>query len=168
MPIRKHTSNLPSINWLLAVIAMTGLMVTTETLGSVRLPKLVGDNMVLQRDTPLRIWGWADADEQVTVSFRGHKASTKTNDKGEWSVMLPAQRMGGPFTMDIAGSNAISLKNILVGDVWLASGQSNMEWPLDKSFEAGPDIAASANPMLRLFLVPKTKADEPRDDRGVA
>src|SRR5690348_5750322 len=115
------------ISLLFAFLLMASM--TAETAASVRLPKLVGDNMVLQRNAVLKIWGWANVGEQVTVSFRDHKASTKVNDKGEWSVMLPAQQAGGPFDMQIDGQNQIVLKNILVGDVWLASGQSNMEFP---------------------------------------
>ncbi len=164
-------SNTSSINRILLVlIAITTMMTTVETLASVRLPKLVGDNMVLQRDTPLKIWGWADAGEKVNVSFRDHNVAASANDKGEWSVMLPAQSVGGPFTMNITGSNSITLKNILIGDVWLASGQSNMEFPMANEHGFGgvlneqAEIAAANFPQIRLFTVKRNISLRPVDE----
>ena len=154
---------------LMILVVMTGMM-TTETLASVRLPKLVGDNMVLQQHTPLKIWGWADAGEKVEVSFRGHHATALANDKGEWSVTLPAQSAGGPFTMDIKGNNTIALKNILIGDVWLASGQSNMEFPMSGETGFGgivnekEEIANASYPQIRLFTVKRNTSLTPLDE----
>ncbi len=93
----------------------------------VRLPALVGNNMVLQRDQKVRIWGWASADEEVTVEFNGQTQKTKTDKDGNWSVFLKSMKAGGPYDMIITGQNKITLKNILIGEVWVASGQSNME-----------------------------------------
>ncbi len=109
------------------------------------------------------IWGWADDGEQVTVAFRGETVKTKAKG-GNWMLKLGKLRAGGPDTLTVAGKNTVEIKNVLVGEVWICSGQSNMEWPLSRSFESSPDIAASANPMLRLFLVPKLKADAPVND----
>jgi sialate O-acetylesterase len=126
--------------------------------------------MVLQRDTPLKIWGWAAAGEKVTVSFSNASASAVANDKGEWSVMLPAQQAGGPLDMKISGSNQINIKNILVGDVWLASGQSNMEFPLATQNGFGgvidqqKEIAAASYPQIRLFTVTRNVALSPVND----
>ncbi len=143
---------------LLFIMSLSALT-TTNAIAAIKLPKLVGDNMVLQRDMPLKIWGWASANEPVTIEFRSHKAITHADDKGEWSVMLPAQTAGGPFTMTITGSNSITLKNILVGDVWLASGQSNMEFPMATENGFGgalnekEEIANANYPQIRLFTV---------------
>jgi len=129
----------------------------------VRLPALFSDNMVLQQGMRVAVWGWAEDGEEVSVNFRGDTVKTKAKN-GKWMLKLNKLKAGGPDTLTIQGKNRVEIKNVLVGEVWICSGQSNMEWPLDKSFESGPDIAASANPMLRLLVVPKTKADAPRDD----
>lgn len=125
------------------------------TIAQVRLPKLVSDGMVLQRETPVKIWGWASAGEKVTLSFNNESFDTITSEDGKWLITLPARKAGGPFEIKITGSNQIILKNILFGDVWLCSGQSNMELPMRRvAVLYGNDIAASANPKIRQFLVP--------------
>ncbi len=129
----------------------------------VRLPALFSDKMVLQRGIRLPVWGWAEDGEEVTVQFRGETAKTKAKN-GKWMVKLSRQKAGGPDTLVVQGKNKVGINDVLVGEVWICSGQSNMEWPLSQSFESAPDIAASANANLRLFLVPKTKAETPRDD----
>src|SRR5882762_4326009 len=108
------------------------LLVSHPVIGQVRLPRLIGEGMVLQRDTELTLWGWAAAGEAVTVVFSGKKYPTKADAEGKWTVKLPPQKAGGPFTMDILATNQIMLKNILVGDVWLCSGQSNMVLPMER------------------------------------
>ncbi|HZV36083.1 MAG TPA: sialate O-acetylesterase, partial [Verrucomicrobiae bacterium] len=129
----------------------------------VRLPNLFSDNMVLQQGMKVTVWGWADDGEEVTVSFRGQKAKTVARD-GKWMVHLHKLKAGGPDTLTVSGKNSITLNNVLVGEVWVCSGQSNMEFPLKNSFESKPDIEASANPRIRLFHVPKLKADEPTNN----
>lgn len=118
----------------------------------VRLPRLVSDGMVLQRDVPLKVWGWADAGEQVQVAFRGVELQTTTDGEGRWMVELPAQEAGGPFEMQV---NEITLKDILVGDVWLCSGQSNMELQVVRVMDMyREEILSYENPMIRHFKVP--------------
>jgi len=129
----------------------------------VKLPGLISDGMVLQQGVPVRIWGWADEGEKVTVRFRGQTV-TSTAENGKWSVTLQPTKAGGPFAMTIQGKNTISFKNVLVGEVWVCSGQSNMQFPLSRAFEAEKHIAKASNPMIRLFTVPRTKSDEPLDD----
>src|SRR5437867_7192921 len=129
----------------------------------VKLPGLFSDHMVLQQGMPLPIWGWADDGEKITVTFRG-KTVSATARKGKWMVKLPSQKAGGPDTLTVEGKNSIDLRNVVVGEVWICSGQSNMEWPLSRSFESEKDIATSANPNIHLFTVPKLKANEPVDD----
>src|SRR5690606_16567325 len=100
---------------------------SSQVMAEVRLPKLVSDNMVIQRDTKLKIWGWADAQEKVMLTFKGKKYKATTGADGKWAVWLPATKAGGPYTMEIKGAdNSIAVKNILVGDVWYSAGQSNM------------------------------------------
>ena len=129
----------------------------------VKLHGLFSDNMVLQLGARAPVWGWADEGEKVTVSYRGSRVST-TARNGKWMVKLPGLKAGSPDTLVVEGKNRIELKNVVVGEVWICSGQSNMEWPLSRSYESGKDIAAAANPNLRLFTVPKLKANEPVND----
>jgi sialate O-acetylesterase len=129
----------------------------------VKLPGLFSDNMVLQQGAPVPIWGWADDGERVNVEFRGQNM-TATAQGGKWTVILPQLKAGGPNVLTVSGKNKIELKNVLVGEVWICSGQSNMEWPLSRSFEPQTDIGASANSMIRLLTVPKLKADQPVND----
>lgn len=126
----------------------------------VKLHGLFTDHMVLQREAAVPIWGWAEDGEQVTVEFRGQTVSTRAND-GKWMVKLGKLKAGGPDELKVTGRNSITLKNVLVGEVWIASGQSNMEWPLRASFEPAFDILNANNPRLRLYTVPKLKANEP-------
>jgi len=148
-------------HWLWVCPLLVG--VTLAPRAEVRLPGLFSDNMVLQQGLRAPVWGWATEGERVTVTFRGKKVSATTKG-GKWLVKLPAQQTGGPDTLTVEGNNKIELKNVRVGEVWICSGQSNMEWPLSRSFEPEEDIAKSANPNLRLFTVPKLKANEPVDD----
>ncbi|WP_261990468.1 sialate O-acetylesterase [Hymenobacter sp. BT188] len=131
---------------------------------TVRVPKLAGDHMVLQRDKPLQLWGWADAGEAVTVSFRGKTYPAKTGGPGgKWTVTLPAQPAGGPYEMTIKGKNTLQIKDILLGDVWLASGQSNMEWPLQQNVVNFKQEIAQANfPCIRLLNVQDATAAAPQ------
>ena len=126
----------------------------------VKVAGLFTDNMVLQQGIKLPVWGWADDGEVVTVQFRREKA-TATAQKGKWMVRLSPQKAGGPDTLTITGRNHLELQNVMVGEVWICSGQSNMEWPLSRSFAAQKDIEAADNTMIRLYTVPKLKAKAP-------
>jgi len=119
--------------------------------------------MVLQQGTSVPVWGWADDGEEVTVQFRNQKVTTKAAG-GQWMVRLKKMKVGGPFTLKVAGKNSLTLNNVMVGEVWIASGQSNMEMALNGAFEAQKDIAASANPMIRLYTVAKLKANAPTNN----
>ncbi|MBD1425161.1 sialate O-acetylesterase [Sphingobacterium arenae] len=120
-------------------------------LAKIRLPALIGDKMVLQRDIDLRIWGWADVGEKVTVRFQGEHYYTEAGNDGKWFVSLPPQAAGGPYIMEV---NEIVIRDILIGDVWLASGQSNMETPIARLTHRYPEINVSNNHMIRHFKVP--------------
>ena len=130
----------------------------------VKLPAVLSEGMVLQRSAPLHFWGWAEDGETVTVEFFGQKKTTTAKD-GKWELTLKSVRTaGGPFPLVVSGKNRIEFKDILVGDVWVCSGQSNMEFNLKNSFQSEADVAKSANPNLRLFMVRNTRADDPKDD----
>ncbi|WP_228458426.1 sialate O-acetylesterase [Chryseobacterium hagamense] len=119
--------------------------------GKIRLPDLVSDKMVLQRDVELKIWGWADQGENITIRFRNETYNTSPDKTGKWSVKLKPQKAGGPFVMEI---NEITIRDILVGDVWLASGQSNMETPIARLTDRFPEINVSDFNKIRYFKVP--------------
>lgn len=123
---------------------------------------LFTDNMVLQRGITAPVWGTADTDENVTVCFQGQEVSTKAAKDGQWMARLQPLKVGGPFEMTIKGGTTITLKNVMVGEVWICSGQSNMEWPLRLTENAEQTIADSENPKIRLFSVPKTVSAEPQ------
>ena len=142
---------------------LAGILAISSARADVRLPALFSDNVVLQQGGEAPVWGWADEGEEVKVTFRGKTVKARAKD-GKWKVELIRLKAGGPDNLVVEGKNRIELKNVLVGEVWICSGQSNMEWPMKSAFERDAAIAASSNPQLRLFLVPKTKADEPRDD----
>jgi sialate O-acetylesterase len=121
----------------------------------VKLPKLISDGMILQRDAKVKIWGWASPGEKITIHFINSIYNTAANENGEWEVLLPELKAGGPFTMNINASNSISINDILIGDVWVCSGQSNMGFPLGAVANVYPDeINNSDNKFIRQFLVP--------------
>lgn len=138
-----------------------------EQVGSqLRLPRLISDGMVLQRDTELKIWGWAGTGETVVVEFLGKTYRTETRADGKWEVMLEKLQAGGPYSMKIKASTSITLKNILIGDVWVCSGQSNMVIPMERVRILYEDeIANCTNPFLRQFVVPdKYDFHAPQED----
>ena len=140
------------------------MLLSRTASAEVRLPAVISEGMVLQRNAPLRFWGWADDGEMVTVEFLGQTSSVKAT-RGMWEVTLkPVNIAGGPFRLVISGKNRIEFTDILVGEVWVLSGQSNMEFSLKSSFQSDDAIAKSANPNIRLFMVRNTRSDEPTSD----
>jgi sialate O-acetylesterase len=115
----------------------------------IRLPKFFGDNMVLQRNGSIPVWGWASANEKITVQFNKQTKTTQADKDGKWIVRLDTEKAGGPYILNISGKSNLLLKNVLVGDVWLCSGQSNMEWPVGQSNNATKEIATANYPFIR-------------------
>jgi sialate O-acetylesterase len=149
---------------------IVALLFTLRANAEVSLPKLFSSHMVLQRDMPIHIWGSATPGEKVTVELHGITISTSTDTFGRWSVYLPAQSAGGPFSLAVHGSNTLQFEDILIGDLWFASGQSNMEMPL-AGFpgsaviqDSAKEIAAANYPDIRFLLIEKDAADYPLED----
>ena len=142
------------------------LLVSQTAFCAVTLPRLVSDGMVLQRDIPVKIWGWADGGETVTIRFEGKMYRTAAEADGKWVLTLPSREAGGPYDMEISGSNRIELRDILVGDVWVCSGQSNMQlWMGRVKYRYADVIARAGNPRIRQFLVSgRYDFDEPQED----
>jgi sialate O-acetylesterase len=129
-----------------------------------KLPALIGDHMILQRAVKIPVWGWAMPGEKVTISFKGKTVSVITTGNGKWFVKLPAATAGGPYEMTISGKEKIlTIKDILIGDVFLCSGQSNMEFGIDKELYAN-EIQSSLNTKIRQFKVNRQAADTVRSD----
>src|SRR5499426_4022193 len=126
------------------------LVAANAARADVKLPALISDGMVLQQGMPAPLWGWADEGESVTVGFQSQKVTTTAKD-GKWIVRLKSLKAGGPFTLTVSGKNKIELKNVLVGEVWICGGQSNMEWRLDRSDNAEAEVAVAKFPMIRFF-----------------
>jgi sialate O-acetylesterase len=136
------------------------------TSGQVRLPRLFGDSMVVQRGRPVAVWGWAGRGEKVKVRFGGEARSAVADTGGRWSVRFPARDAGGPYTLEVRASNVVVVKDVLVGDVWLCSGQSNMVHQMRLHSVRYPDAIASAHyPAIRQFWIPTlTDVQGPRED----
>ena len=117
----------------------------------VKLPALLADHMVIQRGLPVHIWGRAEPAEAVSVTFRGETRTTAADANGVWEVYLSPGDAGGPFELSIQGRNRIVLKDVLAGDVWIAAGQSNIEWPMKWAAQPEAEIAAARHPRLRLY-----------------
>lgn len=130
----------------------------------IRLPAIIGDHMVLQRDLPLQIWGWADPGEEVNVTLGDAKTSATADASGNWRVTLPPMKSGKSLEMTLAGKNTIKLSDILIGEVWLGSGQSNMQWSVQVSTNAAEEIGSANYPEIRLFSVPLVPSGKPAQD----
>lgn len=141
------------------------LVAATLLHADVKLPALFSDHIVLQRGKPVAVWGWADPGENVTVKFGDQSKSATADKDGAWKVKLDAlQASSEPAELSIKGKNEIVLKDVLVGEVWICSGQSNMGMTVSGCINAQEEIAKSANPHIRMFKVPLTVADEPQKD----
>jgi len=133
---------------------------------AVRLPSLFSDHMVLQRDAAVPVWGWADPGEEVTVHIAGQKQSTKANADGKWSTKLDKLTATGPQTMIVKGDNEITIRDVLIGEVWLASGQSNMAMKVKAVNNAKGEITNAKFPEIRMFTVAAKTAETPQSECG--
>lgn len=140
------------------LILFAGLFCAAVSHAAVRLAPIFGDHMVLQRHQPIPVWGWADAGEMVRVELQDSVVQTQADAAGNWRVVLNAQKAGGPYRLRVQGTNTVQLEDVLVGEVWLASGQSNMEWPLALSENGKEAIAQAANTQIRHIKIPKATA----------
>lgn len=147
------------------LVAVLFLVAAATLSADVKLPALFSDHIVLQRGKPVPVWGWADAGEELTVKFGDQLKKAAADKDGAWKVMLDALKASGePAELIIKGKNEIVLKDVLVGEVWICSGQSNMGWTVGQSGNASEEISNSANPQIRMFTVPLTNAEEPQKD----
>ena len=150
------------------VFPLFGVFLLTTTLSAdIRLPSVIGSHMVLQQDKPIKIWGWAEPGEWISVSFGGQSAQTTADKDSRWEISLEAMKAGkGPDKMIITGTQSASvvLDDILLGEVWICSGQSNMEWEMWRTHSPTPEIQRADFPLIRLFHVPRKVSTHPEED----
>ena len=152
---------------LLTVGLLAVMLFASLSAAEVRLPAVIGSNMVLQQQSEVSLWGWADPGEEITIRAKWKKgrASTKADANGKWTAKLTTPKAGGdPYTIRIKGSNTIKLENVLIGEVWVCSGQSNMQWTVSNSNNSAEEIANAKYPDIRLFYVQRQIAETPQDD----
>lgn len=143
-----------NFKYLITVTVTFVLLVGFTAQSEVKLPCFISNGMVLQRDLEVPVWGWASVGEKIQLEFKGKIYNTVTAEDGKWKLKLKPSKAGGPYQMTIKGTNSITLKDILIGDVWFCSGQSNMSFDLSAVADKYPkEIASSENPQIRQFLV---------------
>ena len=138
--------------WLVIILAFSVGYLSAQ----IRLPHLISDGMVLQRESPVTVWGWASPGESISLDFNNMQYSAVTDEQGSWKIRLQPVAAGGPYEMIFTASNRIVVKDILFGDVWVCSGQSNMEFMMERLvplFETR--LPGTDNPMIRMFKVPQ-------------
>jgi len=143
------------------------LFLAGQMFANVTLPKIFGDNMVLQRNKPIPVWGWADANEKITIRFDHQIKSVSADRNGNWKITLDKELAGGPYKLVVKGKNTVTFSNILVGEVWICSGQSNMEMPIEgwgKVNNYEQEIAAAKYPQIRQIKIPNTINTKPQQD----
>ncbi|MCA9246097.1 MAG: sialate O-acetylesterase [Planctomycetales bacterium] len=151
--------------YLVASLAVALVSLSSFARADVKTPSVLSDSMVLQRGQAVPVWGWADAGEEVTVSFAGQEKTIKADDKGNWRVDLDKlEACAEPRDLKIKGNNELTIKDVLVGEVWICSGQSNMEWVVRSSLNAQEEIAAADHPLIRHIKIPHRPADSPQND----
>jgi len=146
------------------LIAGSFLFVPSALSADIRLPHYFGDHMVIQRDQPITVWGWADAGEKIAVIFHDEYHNVVADQNGKWNCVLSAQSASGPLEMVVKGKNTVQINDILIGDVWVASGQSNMQWPLKQTPYVETDTVWMRSALLRLFTVQVASDYMPRED----
>src|SRR5688572_27656051 len=135
-------------------------LITTAT---ITLPPFFSDHMIIQRNKPVRVWGWAAPGERITIKIAYASTKVRAGKNGKFEGLLPAMPAGGPYTLTISGSNTITINDVLAGEIWICSGQSNMEWELRNTNNAEKEINLAALPQIRQFKVPHNTAFKPVD-----
>ncbi|HZN56518.1 MAG TPA: sialate O-acetylesterase [Planctomycetota bacterium] len=167
--MRRSTPELPGIPCTLVIALRRAVVCALAALpvslsAEVRLPAIFGSHMVLQQGMADKVWGWADPGEEVTVSISSQSKTAKTGADGKWIITLEPLAAGGPFTLTVQGKNKITLEDVLVGEVWLCSGQSNMQWDVGASNDADLESLAARFPGIRLISVPQVGTQEAQSD----
>ena len=147
------------------VLSLAILLVSVSlTMAEVRLPKIFGSGMCVQRDLPLPVWGWAEPGEKLTFRLADKRAEATADSEGRWKTRIPSLSAGGPHELVVEGSNTITIDDVLVGEIWICSGQSNMWFALNRTTNAKAEIEAAEHPKIRLFTVANNPQTTKQDD----
>jgi len=158
----------PGRQWLAKCFMMLGALNASVVFADVRVPNIFSDHMVLQRETTNRVWGTGDAGEKVTVTIGDQTVESTTDGSGKWEVKLAPLAAGGPYELKITGKNTVTISDVLVGEVWICSGQSNMQWSINASYDPDLEKLAANNSKIRMINFPQVGRQEPvwsHDDR---
>ncbi|WEK37707.1 MAG: sialate O-acetylesterase [Candidatus Pseudobacter hemicellulosilyticus] len=156
---------LPSVSRPLSLLGgLLLLVLSAAAQQNVQLPYFFSNDMVLQRQQPIRFWGTAPAKTTFSISFAGKKQTVKADNKGQWQVSFPAMEAGGPYSLSVQSDSSFTLSNILVGDVYLCSGQSNMEWSMIKTFNSAYELAQANYEGIRFFTTPRIPSSIPQSN----
>lgn len=155
---------LPRAVLILASVLALAVAAPSEALADIRMPKIFGNGMVLQLQSKVAVWGWAEAGEEVKVSLGETTETTKAGADGKWSVKIQTPAAGGPHSLIAKGKNEVKLDDVLIGEVWICSGQSNMEWTVAQSKNPAEEAAAAKFPQIRMIKVAHNVADKPQED----
>src|SRR5690606_11094928 len=139
------------------IITSVFILIACISYSQIKLPELISDGIVLQRESKTIVWGWSSPGEDITLTFRSEKYKTKADENGNWEFSLKPQKAGGPYTLTFSGKNEISVKDVMFGDVWLCTGQSNMVLPMERVKVKYHDVVANAKyPEIRYFFFSNT------------
>ncbi|QDU29928.1 hypothetical protein ETAA8_50450 [Anatilimnocola aggregata] len=153
-----------SVRFLVALATVAATIGAQSAQAEIKLPKLFGDHMVLQRETEANLWGWAAPNEEVRITLGEATASAKADADGKWMTKIKTPQAGGPHELKFKGTNEITLKDVYSGEVWIASGQSNMEWTVAASANPQEEAKNGSHPLIRMIKVQKVPAEKPVDD----
>ena len=157
----KYSCRIPKIFCIAILFYMFYLFIAPGISANISLPDIISDNMVLQQGVSPQIWGNADPGEKIRIAFDKQSTDIVADNQGKWSIKLNPVKAGGPYKLDITGNNIIKIDNIAVGEVWVCSGQSNMQWNVGGSINPQKEIAELEYPMIRMFTAQRTVADRP-------
>lgn len=161
-----------SLSMFLCLLAVNYSGWSEDVVEALEVSAMFSDHMVVQRDTPIRVWGKAGPGQSVTGKLHDSESTTKADTEGRWLLEFPAMAAGGPYTIEIAGEQHLTLRDVWVGDVWLCSGQSNMAWPVQSGTmdvsNANEEVAAASYPLIRLMTVTQTRSLHPLDEPDTA
>ena len=146
----------------IVITLLLTFLASYPALSDVAMTSVFGDNMVLQRKMNIPVWGTADPGEKIVVSINGKEAKTTAGNDGRWMVRMDKMSAGGPFKMTVKGNNSITFANVMVGEVWVCSGQSNMQWSMERLKNIEDDVASANYPNIRLFSVERVTKDTPQ------
>ncbi len=153
-----------TVGWIGLLVGLCFHLLTSAADAQTKLPQFFSNGMVLQRDAAIQVWGWETPKTKVAVALGEQSATATADDNGQWSISLPARAAGGPLKLTVKGSQTIELNDIWMGDVWLCSGQSNMEWPVAASANKDAEIAAGNHPMIRHIKINHRPSATPETD----